>query len=172
MMNPLMKGIGSLAMIVLATPWTFAQEALVKMQSYTSKISITTCDNLTVIQQVGFPLGTPVKVEGEPVVNQGLFGVLTGLDPTTSGVDDIIYSYDDGILLSFDPVLNTLNVNTSTDSGLVRIAVMDTAGNTILAISVDNLENSVHLPQLAPGTYIAAVATLNNLFKSFKFIVK
>ncbi len=172
MTNPLMKGIGILTVTAFTLSTAYAEEPAIRMQNYTSSISITTSDDHLVTQQVGSPLSYPIKLMGESVATQGLFGLLTKLDSGTSGVDNIPYSHHDGIHLSFDAVNNTLTVDTSIDPGKVRVAVTDLSGATILAITTDDLEATIQLPGLTPGVYIAAVATTNNYFKSIKFTVK
>lgn len=171
MANSLIKGVGILAMAALATPAASAQDNAVKVQNYTSSITVSTLDNHGIVQQVASPLGYPLKI-GEDVISQGLFGILTELDKSTTGVGEIAYSQNDGIALAFDQVLNILTVNASVDAGAVRIAVIDTAGTNVFAETYDDAECIVELPHLTPGIYIAAAATSNNFYKSIKFTVK
>lgn len=172
MTNPLIKGVGILVVVAFSVPQAYAEEPTILMQNYTSSISIAKSDGHKVAQQVGSPLSYPVLLSGEAVLSQGLFGALNKLDSSTSGVDNILYSPNDGILLSYNQGNNTLSVDCSIDLGKVRIVVTDTNGATILATSTDNAENQIQLPALTPGIYIAAVATSNNFFKSIKFTVK
>ena len=172
MTNLLIKGIGFLAVTAFTIPQAYAEEPIIKMQNYTSSISIATCDGHTVTQQVGSPLSYPILLEGGSMLNQGLFGALSKLVSGSSGVGSLLYSPNDGIRLSFDTVNNTLNVDATIDPGKVRIVVMDMAGIIILATSIDESESSILLSELTPGIYIAAVATSNNFFKSIKFTVK
>ena len=172
MAHPLIKGVGILTIAAFVAPPASGQDVTIKMQNYTSSISTSTLDNYAIAQQVGSPLGYPVRIAGDDMVSQGLFGALTELNMASSGVGDIVYSLHEGIRLSFDPVLNTLTINASVDDGTVRIAVTDTAGTTVFTETSDDAECIINLPQLTPGIYIAAAATSNNFYKSIKFTVK
>lgn len=169
-MTPINKGIGVLA-LSLVSGMAFAQDPGVATQDITSKIAVSDVDGFTAVQQVASPFGSPVLIEGDDVLYQGLFGALVG--STSSGSVGIgsIFSDDAAYEIVFDAAVKTLGVKIPAGE-TAKIFIVDMAGQTVLAQATNDEVTTIDLSSFAPGVYMAGAASDNKFSKTLKFILK
>jgi len=83
----------------------------------------------------------------------------------TSGFDENALAYD-GLRLGVDAVSRTIFLESA--SQMHRIMVSDLSGRMLLNRSINDVQTSIHLPDLNSGIYLVSVAYDRNKVKTFK----
>lgn len=169
-MTPINKGIGVLA-LSLISGMAFAQDPGVATQDITSKIAVSDVDGFTAVQQVASPFGSPVLIEGDDVLYQGLFGALVGGASSGSVGIGNIFSDNAAYEIVFDAAVKTLGVKIPAGE-TAKIFIVDMAGQTVLAQATNDEVTTIDLSSFAPGVYMAGAASDNKFSKTLKFILK
>lgn len=168
-----MKTIG-IILAGLAIPLALAaQNPSVSLQNYTSRIDATTADGCLITQQIGAPLGAPVVADGEDVMYQGLFGVLSGVP--AGGAAGVGFNYAagvDGVALSYSSESKTIRVVVIDCYRASRLVIVDSSGQAVRNLTLKENDVDIDLSDLASGIYLAGCVVDNKYSKTLKFIVK
>ena len=168
-----MKKIGIMLAGVAIPLALAAQNPAVSLQNYTSRIDAATADGCVITQQIGAPLGAPDVAEGDDVMYQGLFGVLSGVPAGgTVGVGFNYAAVADGVALSFCSGSKTLSVAVSGRYGEASLVIVDSSGQTVRNLNLKENNVGIDLSDLASGIYMAGCVVDNKFSRTLKFIVK
>lgn len=150
-----------------------AQNPTVVLQNYTSRIDSTVADGYVITQQIGASLGTPDVVDGDDVMYQGLFGVLSGV-PAGGGLDvGFNYAVDaDDVELHYSSEAKTLHVVIGSHHQGSRLLVVNSSGQLVGSFDLKENNATLDLSTLSSGVYMAGCTVNDLLSKTLKFIVK
>lgn len=173
-MTPINKGIGVLALSLLSGVALAQNPVEVEIQTLNSDISVVNFvvdGSIEATQQIASPFGIPKLLEGDAILYQGLYGVLTkNASINTSGISDIFDDNADYAMV-FDASVKTLGVKIPAGEK-TEIFIVDMAGKLVMSQKVNSQVNTIDLSNLAPGVYMAGASSNNKFSKTLKFILK
>ncbi|MBD5286983.1 MAG: T9SS type A sorting domain-containing protein [Bacteroides sp.] len=158
----------------MALPLTLtAQNPAVILQNYTSRIDSTVADGYAVTQQIGASLGIPDVVDGDDVMYQGLFGVLSGVP--AGGLLDVGFNYaaaTDDVELYYRSEDKALHVVCGSHHQGSRLLVVNSSGQAVGSFDLNEDNIILDISNLSSGVYMAGYIVDNLFSKTLKFIVK
>lgn len=168
-----MKTIGIILASLTIPIALAAQNPSVSLQNYTSRIDATTADGCLIIQQVGAPLGVPDMADGDDVMFQGLFGVLSGVPAGGTAGVGFNYAADvDGVTLSFCSESKTVRVVVGDRYRASRLVIVDSSGQAVRNLTLKENDVNIDISDLSSGIYLAGCMVDHKYSKTLKFIVK